>query len=69
LVATANAHVVGAANNYVYGANDSQLRFIQNRMGNAKVPTLIERMHDMQKQQYGPLLQGLTEAANLEMGL
>ena len=64
LVATANAHVVGAANNYVYGASDSQLRFIQNRMGNAKVPTLIERMHDIQKQQYGPLLEGLTEASS-----
>jgi hypothetical protein len=66
LVAATNAHVIGAANRYVYGTNDRQLRFIQNRMGNAKVPTLIERMHSMQKEQYGPLLQGLTEAANHE---
>lgn len=64
LVAATNAHVVGTANKYVYGSNDSQLRFIQNRMGNAKVPTLIERMHDMQKEQYGPLLQGLFEMTN-----
>ena len=67
LVIATNTHVVGAANKYVYGSNDSQLRFIQNRMGNAKIPTLIERMHDIQKEQYAPLLQGLTEAASHEI--
>lgn len=69
LVNETNAHVVGAANKYVYGSNDSQLRFIQNRMGNVKVRTLIERMHDIQKEQYGPLLQVLTDAANHKIGL
>lgn len=61
LVAATNTHVVGAAHNYVYGTDDRQLRFVQNRMGKAKVPTLIERLRDLHREQSGPLLQALSE--------
>jgi hypothetical protein len=69
LVVATNGHVVGAADKYVYGINDSQLRFVQNRMGTARVPTLIERMHALQRQHYGSVLKGLADAANHELGL
>lgn len=65
LVTATNAATVGAADRYVYGSNDSQLRFVQNRMGKAKAPTLIERMQVIQREQYAPLMQELAGMANI----
>lgn len=67
LAAVVNAGVVGAAVNYVYGSNDSQLRFVQNRMGKSKVQTLMERMRDIQRDQYDLLKQQVNEMAKQEM--
>jgi Protein of unknown function (DUF4238) len=64
LVAATNAGVTESADRYVYGSKDTQLRFVQNRMGSAKVPTLVERVHEIQKDKYGPLLMGLRQATD-----
>jgi hypothetical protein len=45
LVRLINAAVVGNADKYVYGVDDRQLRFVQNRMGAEKAPTLVDRLH------------------------
>jgi hypothetical protein len=61
LVNATNAFLVGAADRLVYGSSDSQLRFIQNRMGKAPVPSLIERMRELQRTRYDDLLKTLRE--------
>jgi hypothetical protein len=64
---SANAKVTESASKYVFGSDDSQLRFVQNRMGTAKDPTLVERMRDIQSEKYAPLLNNLDEAVNEEL--
>ncbi|UVK51198.1 DUF4238 domain-containing protein [Mesorhizobium sp. AR02] len=61
LVSTTNAAVVGAADKFVYGRSDSQIRFVQNRMGEAQVPSLIERMRVLQRSRYDDVLRLLRE--------
>lgn len=45
LVRLINAAVVENADKYVYGVDDRQLRFVQNRMGAKRAPTLVDRIH------------------------
>jgi len=45
LVRILNRHVTGNADEFVYGIDDSQLRFVQNRMSGERVPTLLESIH------------------------
>ena len=45
-----NGAVVGNATKYVYGRDDSQLRFIQHHMGTKPVHSLVERLHRMRLQ-------------------
>ncbi len=46
LVAKMNQFIVENANSYVYGSTDAQLRYVQNRMGKNRVPSLIDRLHN-----------------------
>ncbi|WP_027058636.1 DUF4238 domain-containing protein [Mesorhizobium loti] len=61
LVSATNAAVVGAAHKLVYGRTDSQIRFVQNRMGGAQVPSLIERMRVLQRSRYDEVLRLLRD--------
>ncbi|MCV3206916.1 DUF4238 domain-containing protein [Mesorhizobium sp. YC-39] len=61
LVSGTNAAVVGAADKFVYGRSDSQSRFVQNRMGEAQVPSLIERMRVLQRSRSDEVLKLLRE--------
>ncbi|PBB66591.1 hypothetical protein CK228_21405 [Mesorhizobium sp. WSM4312] len=63
LVSATNAAVVGAADKFVYGRSDSQLRFVQNRMGGTPVLSLIERMRVLQKSHSDDVLKTLRELA------
>ncbi|WP_141700937.1 DUF4238 domain-containing protein [Mesorhizobium sp. SEMIA 3007] len=44
LVSMVNREVVGNASTFVFGANDRQLVFVQNRMGKDKKPSQLERL-------------------------
>lgn len=46
LTTKVNTHVVEAANKYVYGTDDSQLRFVQNRMGTKPIERLAARLRE-----------------------
>ncbi|PZU83079.1 MAG: hypothetical protein DI528_17940 [Shinella sp.] len=50
LIAEVNVTVVGQADRYVFGTDDSQLRFVQNRMGQSKTPQLISRLIEFQRE-------------------
>lgn len=45
LVTILNTAVVENADNSVIGVDDKQLRFVQNRMGKSRSPSLIDRIH------------------------
>lgn len=47
LVRIINQWVVQNADRYVYGSDDRQKAFVQNRMGTNKSPTLVDRLHAM----------------------
>lgn len=60
LVTAANTVAVGQADRYVFGADDSQLRFVQNRMGQNKTPQLVERMLGLQRQRIPAVLAAIS---------
>ncbi|MCX5580280.1 DUF4238 domain-containing protein [Kaistia terrae] len=49
LVRNINQAVVENADHYIYGVDDQQLRFIQNRMGTNKAPTLVDRLNEVRR--------------------
>ncbi len=50
LVEATNAQIVGAAHRLVYGRSDSQLRYVQNRMGTTRATSVIERLVQMARE-------------------
>lgn len=50
VVKRVNEYVVGAADRYVFGSNDRQLKFIQNRISTDKGESLIDRLHRRRSQ-------------------
>lgn len=50
LVKRANEYVVGSADRYVFGSNDCQVRFVQNRMSAEKGESLVDRLHRKRSQ-------------------
>jgi len=45
LVKRVNEYVVGSADRYVFGTDDRQLRFVQNRMSTDRGESLVDRLH------------------------
>jgi hypothetical protein len=55
-----NTAVVEQADKYVFGSDDEQLRFVQNRMGQGKSPQLVERMIALQRERYPAMVEAIS---------
>lgn len=51
-----NQYVVEGADEFVYGIDDRQLRFVQNRMGKAEKLSLVDRLHQRHLDRVAPSL-------------
>ncbi len=60
LITEANRIVVEQADKYVFGADDKQLKFIQNRMGRNRTPQLVRRVFDLQRERLPDILTAIS---------
>ncbi|ESZ69535.1 hypothetical protein X727_16810 [Mesorhizobium sp. L103C119B0] len=69
LVQTTNSHIVGNAKTTVCGRTESQLRFVQNRMGKQIQPSLMDRLKDFQRNLIPQLLREWELGSSVYAGL
>ncbi|MBY5868786.1 DUF4238 domain-containing protein [Rhizobium leguminosarum] len=60
LITLANRAAVEQADKYVFGSDNEQLRFVQNRMGQGKSSQLVERMITLQRERYPAMLEAIS---------
>lgn len=63
VVALANRAAVEQAHRYVFGSDDEQLRFVQNRMGQSRSPQLVERMIALLRERHPTFLEACSRVS------